>query len=133
MSADNVAIIRKLYDAFAVGDVPGVLRAMSPSIVWNEAENFPYADGNPYKGPEAVANGVFMRCGTEWDGFTVTIDEILDGGETVVALGRYSGVYKTTGKAMNAQLAHVWRIRDGKIAQFQQYTDTAQAQRVTTA
>lgn len=133
MSADNVAIIRKLYDAFAVGDVPGVLGAMSPSIVWNEAENFPYADGNPYKGPEAVANGVFMRCGTEWDGFTVTIDEILDGGETVVALGRYSGVYKTTGKAMNAQLAHVWRIRDGKIAQFQQYTDTAQAQRVTTA
>ncbi|MBL8559375.1 MAG: nuclear transport factor 2 family protein [Hyphomonadaceae bacterium] len=133
MSAENVAIIRKLYDAFAVGDVPGVLGAMSPSIVWNEAENFPYADGNPYVGPEAVANGVFMRCGTEWDGFTVTIDEILDAGETILALGRYSGVYKTTGKAMNAQLAHVWRIKDGKIAQFQQYTDTAQAQRVTTA
>jgi len=133
MSAENVAIIRKLYDAFAVGDVPGVLGAMSPSIVWNEAENFPYADGNPYVGPEAVANGVFMRCGTEWDGFTVTIDEILDAGETILALGRYSGVYKTTGKAMNAQLAHVWRIKDGKIEQFQQYTDTAQAQRVTTA
>lgn len=133
MSAENVAIIRKLYDAFAAGDVPGVLGAMSPSIVWSEAENFPYADGNPYVGPEAVANGVFMRCGTEWDGFTVTIDEILDAGETILALGRYSGVYKTTGKAMNAQLAHVWRIKDGKIAQFQQYTDTAQAQRVTTA
>ncbi|MDZ4776349.1 MAG: nuclear transport factor 2 family protein [Alphaproteobacteria bacterium] len=133
MSADNVAIIRKLYAAFAVGDVPGVLGAMSPSIVWNEAENFPYADGNPYTGPEAVANGVFMRCGTEWDGFTVTVEEILDAGDTVVALGRYSGVYKTTSKPMNAQLAHVWRIKDGKIAQFQQYTDTAQAQRVTTA
>lgn len=130
MSAANVAVIRGLYDAFASGDVPAVLGAMSPSIVWNEAENFPYADGNPYKGPEAIANGVFMRCATEWDGFTVTVDEILDAGDTIVGLGHYSGVYKATGKRMHAQMVHVWRLVDGKAAQFQQYADTAQVQRV---
>jgi ketosteroid isomerase-like protein len=61
----SVRLIRSLYDAFARGDVPGVLACMSPGIVWNEAENFPYADGNPYVGPAAVAGGVFARCASE--------------------------------------------------------------------
>jgi hypothetical protein len=106
---------------------------MSPDIVWNEAENFPYADGNPYCGPEAILAGVFARIGEEWDGFAVAVDEILDAGDTVVALGRYHGTCKATGKAMDAQLAHVWRVADGKAVAFQQYTDTLQAARVTGA
>jgi len=133
MSQENVALIRGLYDGFAAGDVAAVLGAMSPDIVWNEAENFPYADGNPYVGPDAIAQGVFARCIGEWDGFTVTIDEILDAGDTVVALGRYSGTYKATGAPIDAQLAHVWRIEGGKAARFQQYADTAQVARATGA
>lgn len=130
MSKENVALVRAIYDAFGAGDVGGVLGRMSPDIVWNEAENFPYADGNPYVGPEAVANGVFARCATEWDGFAVAIDEILDAGDTVVALGRYHGTYKATGVAQRTQLVHVWRIADGKAARFQQYADTLQVGRV---
>ena len=131
MSERNVALIRGIYDGFAAGDVAAVLGAMSPGIVWNEAENFPYADGNPYVGPDAVAQGVFARCIGEWDGFAVAIDEILDAGDTIVALGRYSGTYKATGKPISAQLAHVWRVEDGKAAAFQQYADTLQVVRAT--
>ncbi len=47
MSAENVAIIRSIYGALATGDIPTVLGLLSPDVVWNEAENFPYADGNP--------------------------------------------------------------------------------------
>jgi ketosteroid isomerase-like protein len=130
MSAENVALVRAIYDAFAAGEVAGVLGRMSPAIVWNEAENFPYADRSPYVGPEAVANGVFARCAGEWEGFAVAVDEILDAGDTIVALGRYRGTYKATGKAMNAQLVHVWRIKDGKAIAFQQYADTLQVARV---
>src|ERR1700733_805219 len=81
MSADNVAVIKGVYDAFAAGDVSGVLGRMSPDIVWNEAENFPYADGNPYQGPEAVAAGVYARCIGEWDGLGVAMDDLIDGGD----------------------------------------------------
>jgi ketosteroid isomerase-like protein len=126
MSQENVALIRGIYDGFAAGDVGAVLGAMSPDIAWNEAENFPYADGNPYVGPQAIAEGVFARCIGEWDGFAVTVEEILDAGDTIVALGRYGGSCKATGKAMNPQLAHVWRIADGKAVAFQQYVDTLQ-------
>jgi ketosteroid isomerase-like protein len=129
MSQENVSLIRGIYEGFAAGDVGAVLGAMSPEIVWNEAENFPYADGNPYVGPEAVAQGVFARCIGEWDGFAVTIDEILDAGDMIVALGHYSGSYKASGRPIHAQLAHVWRVKDGKAAMFQQYTDTLQVAR----
>ena len=101
MSEENIALVEGIYAAFKEGDVPGVVGRMSPDIVWNEAENFPYADRNPYLGPEAILTGVFARLGTDWDGFAVTVDEILDAGDTIVALGRYGGSYKATGKAMN--------------------------------
>jgi hypothetical protein len=62
MSKENVAVIQGIYDAFANGDVAGVLSRRSPDIVWNEAENFPYADGNPYTGPEAVAQACSLAA-----------------------------------------------------------------------
>lgn len=129
MSQANVAVIQSIYDGFAAGDVAAVFGAMQPDMVWNEAENFPYADGNPYVGAEAIGAGVFGRIGAEWDVFTVTIAEMLDAGDAVIALGRYAGTYKATGKRIDAQLAHVWRLRDGKAASFQQYVDTLQVAR----
>ena len=104
---------------------------MSPDIVWNEAENFPYADRNPYLGPEAILTGVFGRIGTDWEGFAPVPEEFLDAGDTVVVLGRYRGTYKATGRTLDAQFVHVWRVEDGKAVAFQQYTDTLQAVRVT--
>ena len=131
MSQENVALIQGIYDGFAAGDVGAVLGAMSPDIVWNEAENFPYADGNPYVGPQAIAEGVFARCLGEWDGFAVRPEEFLDAGDTVVVLGRYGGSCKATGRPMNPQMAHVWRVADGKAVGFQQYVDTLQVARAT--
>lgn len=131
MSQSAVDIVKSLYAAFARGDAAAVLAAFDPAIVWNEAENFPYADRNPYVGPAAVGEGIFARLATEWDGFTVRPQEFLDAGGTVVMIGRYHATYKATGAVLDAQAVHVWRVKDGKITGFQQYTDTAQAQRAT--
>jgi ketosteroid isomerase-like protein len=127
----NADVISGVYAAFPKGDIPAVLGAMAPDIVWNEAENFIYADGNPYVGPEAILQGVFMRLGTEWNGFSVTEEELIDGGDTIVTRGRYGGAFKATGKSINAQFAHVWKFKNGKIASFQQYVDTLQTTRAT--
>ena len=129
--SENVALVQGIYAAFKAGDVPGVVGRMSPDIVWNEAENFPYADRNPYLGPEAILTGVFARLGTDWDGFAAIPDEFLDAGDTVVVLGRYHGTFKATGRTLDAQFVHVWRVAGGKAVAFQQYTDTLQADRVT--
>jgi uncharacterized protein len=130
MSHENAAIVQKLYAAFAIGDVGAVLANMSSDIIWNEAENNPYADGNPYVGPAAVAQGVFSRLGGEWDDFAVAVEEILAAEDLVVVLGRYHGSYKATGRTQNVQMVHAWRVVDGKITSFQQYADTLQIARV---
>ncbi|MGD9981917.1 MAG: nuclear transport factor 2 family protein [Hyphomonadaceae bacterium] len=120
----NAEPVRALYAAFAKGDMPAALATMAPDIVWNEAENYPYADRNPYVGPEAVLHGVFARIGADWENFTAVSDEMIDGGDTIVSLGHYGGVYKSTGKRQHIQFAHVFRVMNGKIAGFQQYADT---------
>jgi len=120
----NADPVRALYAAFAKGDMPATLATMAPDIVWNEAENYPYADRNPYVGPEAILMGVFARIRGDWDGFAAISDELIDGGDTIVSLGHYSGTSKATGKAMRAQFAHVFRVKNGQIASFQQYADT---------
>jgi ketosteroid isomerase-like protein len=114
--------IKAVYDAFAKGDIPGVLEVLSPGINWTEAEGFPY--GGTYHGPKAVLEGVFMRLGTEWEGFAAVPHEFVDGGDTIVALGKYSGTYKATNKSFEADFAHVWKMRDGRAIRFVQYVDT---------
>lgn len=126
MSDSNVSSVQGMYEAFGKGDIGGVIGALSPEVEWWEAENFIYADANPYVGPDAVLSGVFMRIGGEWDDFQVSPKEILDAGETVIGHGYYSGVYKKTGKPVRAQFAHLFTFQDGKVVKFQQYTDTAQ-------
>ena len=127
---DNPALINSLYQAFASGDVPAIIGALDPAIQWNEAENFLYADGNPYIGPQAVLTGVFQRIGADFDGFQVVPEKFLSEGDTVAAFGRYRGKYKMTGGTVDAQFVHVFTLANGKVTAFQQYTDTAQFQRV---
>ena len=126
MTSDAVSTVRQLYDAFARGDVPAVLGALDPEIQWKEAEGFLYAEGNPYVGPTAILHGVLGRIAGEWDDFQVQPQEILATTDGALAMGRYSGTYKGTGRRIDAEFAHVWRVTGGKITGFQQYTDTAQ-------
>ena len=128
MFEENVNVVKGIYEAFGRGDIPAVLAALDPRVEWWEAENFIYADGNPYVGPEAVLEGVFARIGGEWDGFAVSPQEVLDAGETVIGRGYYSGAYKRNGASVRAQFAHLFTFRGGKVVKFQQYTDTAQFQ-----
>lgn len=118
--------VRVVYDAFGRGDVGAVLGAFDAQIVWMEAEGFPYAEGNPYTGPQAVAEGVFQRIVSDVDNFTVVPERYVEEGDTVVVEGRYRGQVKKAGRPVNAQFVHVWQCRQGKIVRFQQYTDTKQ-------
>lgn len=122
---NNVTVIDNLYKAFAIGDIPTVLSGMDAKIVWNEAEGNAYADGNPYIGPDAVLNGVFARVGGEWDNFTLNNIQLHEmSNNKVLATLRYTGTYKKTGKSIDAQVAHLWTLKDGKVIAFQQYVDT---------
>ncbi|MBL8298947.1 MAG: nuclear transport factor 2 family protein [Rhodanobacteraceae bacterium] len=118
----NLDLVRSVYQAFSVGDIPSVLRALSPTVHWTEAAGGPY--GGISIGPDAVLENVFMKIGAEWQGFSAAPKEFVVEGSTVVALGEYSGTYKATGKSFKAPFAHVWKFDGDLIASFHQYTDT---------
>lgn len=118
--------VKGIYEALGKGDAPAVLDTFSPQIEWKEADNFLYADRNPYAGPQAVAEGVFQRLAADVENFAALPERFVDGGDTVVVEGRYRGTMKATGTPVDAQFAHVWQLRDGKVVRFQQYTDTKQ-------
>lgn len=120
----NMTVIDGLYKAFAVGDIPTVLGGLNPNVVWNEAEGNAYADGNPYIGPDAVLNGVFGRIGADHEYFNlkdIVLHEMSN--DKVLATLRYDGKFKN-GKSYDAQVAHLWSLKDGKVVSFQQYVDT---------
>ena len=132
MSQSNLEIVKSAYEAFSRGDLSGVLAPLDPQLVWNEAENFMYSDGNPYRGPKAVEQ-LLVRVVGDWDNLGITVKEFLDAGDTIIVIGRLSGTFKKTGKAMNAQMADVWKLRDGQVVSFQNYLDTAQIRDATEA
>ncbi len=133
-SVSNTEIISGLYNSFEEGNLEAVLAGMNPDIVWNEAENFIYGDKNPYIGPDSIVSGVFARLGAEWEYWNlegINLDAL--GEDGVLAQGRYKAKNKANGKELNAQFAHVWRLKDGKVSSFQQYTDTKQSHDVVNA
>lgn len=125
----NVDVVKGIYDAFAKGDVPAVLGALDPKVEWGEAEGFIFDVGKKFIGPDEVLQNVFMRIVNETTDFTVHPEEYVDGGDKVVSAGRYTGSVTATGKSFDAQYAHYWELKDGKVTRFQQYTDTGQFQK----
>jgi len=118
----NAEVVRSFYDAVEGGDLEGALAVLAPDVSWTEMDGFPYR--GTYHGPEAVRDQVFVRIVGDWEGFTLTVDDVIDGGELVAGVGTYSGTYKATSKSMKARVVHVWRLRDGKVVSFEQFTDT---------
>lgn len=119
-----VEIVMRSYDAFARGDMDGVLGDMDPDIEWHQAQGLPH--GGYYRGLDEVRRNIFDPLDTEWwDDFTATPDEFLDAGEHVVVLGRYRGVAKQTRRPLDVPFVHVWTVRGDKAVRFRQFLDTA--------
>lgn len=122
--ADDVDVIRAHYAASDRGDLAGMLAPLASDAEWTEMAGFPYA--GTYVGPDAVRDGVFARIGAEWEGYTAAVDEVIGADDGVVlGIGTYSGTFRATGRHMSARFVHVWRLREGKVRRFEQFTDTA--------
>lgn len=118
----NAGIINDHYAASARGDIAGMMVDVDRGVRWTEMAGFPYA--GTWIGPEQVVERVFTRLATEWIDYRFTLERLLENGHSVVAIGTYSGTYKQTGKSMRARVTHVWRLEQGKVISFEQFTDT---------
>jgi ketosteroid isomerase-like protein len=120
----NLDLVKRSYEAFAQGDLDGVLGDMHPDIAWHQAQGLPH--GGDYHGLDAVRTNIFDPLDAEWwDGFTADPDEFIDAGEQVVVVGRYRGTAKQSRKTLDVPFVHIWTVADGQAIRFRQYLDTA--------
>jgi hypothetical protein len=122
MSSTDVDTLRNAYEAFAEQDIPTVMAAFHEDIEWVAPETLPF--GGTYHGVEGVGN-FFSQLPEHWEGLSVSPEEFIDGGDTIVVVVRTRG----TGAAgsIDDQGVHLWRMRDGKAASFKEFSDTAAA------
>ncbi|MNV23853.1 SnoaL-like domain protein [compost metagenome] len=122
MTTQAVDIVRAHYAASAQGNVQEMMAHVSPQVCWTEMAGFPCA--GTWVGPQAVAENVFAVLGRDWIGYRFELQTLIDAGDQVIGVGTYQGTFRATGKAMQARVAHVWKLQDGQIVAFEQFTDT---------
>jgi uncharacterized protein len=69
----------------------------------------------------------FAGLTDQWHMIHYTMDEFIAQGDRVVALGTCSFRHKKTGKILDTAKADFHKFRDGKICEFFEFYDTAQA------
>lgn len=122
-TTNNLELVRNHYGASGRGDLEGMLAPLAASVTWVEAAGSLYA--GTYVGPQAVVEGVFGPINEQWEGFTVDIERIVDGGDELVALGTYSGTHRGSGRRFAARMVHVWTLSGGEVVRFEQIVDNA--------
>jgi ketosteroid isomerase-like protein len=69
----------------------------------------------------------FSALTDQWEMIHYTNNEYIAQGDRVVALGTCSFRHKVTGKVLDTPKADLHRFKDGKICEFFEFYDTAQA------
>jgi uncharacterized protein len=121
---ENAALVHGMYDAFARGDLQAILDLQAPDTEWvfDGPQAIPYA--GRWTGVSGVQNFIVAMV-TTLDNPVLSTDHYIAQGDRVVTTGRFSAVVKATGKQFDCAIAHVLTFKDGKVAGFIDFADTA--------
>jgi uncharacterized protein len=124
MASADIQTLRDAYEAFNRGDIPAVLEAMDPDVEWTEPGGGRAPSGS-FHGTQSVANDVFGTVPENFDEFSAQPDRFFEAfGDQVIVVGEFHAKPKGGGE-MTAAFAHVWEMRNGKVARFYNYVDAA--------
>lgn len=119
VARENVALVKRAYDAFGRRDLRTVLDLFHPEVELRQAREIPWGGGYVGHSEAAAFFGNLVRTITS----TVTLERFIDAGDHVVAIGRTRGTVNATGKEFDVPVAHVWTIRDGLVTRVEYYID----------
>ena len=121
---DNTRVVQDLFAAFGRGDVPGVLDKLTDDVEWRLAGPTEVTYAGVRRGRDQVAEVLkLLAQSSEFEHFEP--QEFIAQGEKVVVLGHERQRVKATGQVVDNDWAMVFTLREGKIAKFRNYEDTA--------
>jgi uncharacterized protein len=123
--ADKTQVLKDGYAAFSNGDVAAATQNFADDIRWEGPNTDRVPGSGTHTGAEAIVQNVWAVIPQTWDDFSVTADEFIENGDTVVVLGHNEATAKSTGKSVAVPFVHVWRFEGDKLKRVQTLTDTA--------
>ena len=127
----NVQVVQEAYAAFGRGDVEGILATLDPrQLRWDAVKGL---EGiAPHAGLRTSLDGVrdfFTKLAGTLEFQKFEPREFIAQGDAVVVLGYYDGTVKSTGARFGCDWVMVFKLKDGRIQSFQEWTDSAQLAR----
>jgi uncharacterized protein len=111
MTAENVEIIKHIYEAFSHQDLEGLLSLVHPDCVVTQDGSLPW--GGCHVGHDGVTT--FALAMISAIDSTVTVDSLFEADGQVIQCGRTKGTVRANGNAFDIPEVHVWTLKDSKV------------------
>jgi ketosteroid isomerase-like protein len=125
VSAENVEILRRAFEAYNRGDLEGVVAEAAPDLEYTPSGALP-GSTDPVQGPDGYLQ--FLRWLT--DNFAdsrVEVSEFRDAGDQVFAELALTGRGKQSGVETSWTVWHVWTVKGGKLVRGRAFTSKEEA------
>ena len=124
----NVTLMREAYHRIGTGTFTEVAwELIAEDVIVHDRPEIP--DPRTYRGREGVLEAI-AASDDSFDQFGMELEELVGVGEThVVAVLRMFGRGRGSGVPVEERIAHLWKVRDGKAAELQVYSDVDDAMR----
>jgi ketosteroid isomerase-like protein len=126
MSQENVEIVRGGYEAFARGDVEGVLEIMDPDVVWAPALA-PLLGVEPVRGKDALRKFLTEDLVSGFEDFEARAESIEDLGDSVLVHTQFAARGRASGVPVSLEAFSLIVLRDGKTVSYRDYETKAAA------
>jgi ketosteroid isomerase-like protein len=118
--------LRRGYEALNRGDLSVVLELLDRDIEWHEPA--PSPEAGIHRGRDSFER--FFRGWIEsFDDFRVEPERVVESGTTLIAVVRQSGRGRASGVEVEARLAHVWTVDNGRAVRWEAVADADEALR----
>jgi uncharacterized protein len=120
----NTEVVQGTYEAVGRGDIPALLDLLTEDVQWTfqGPSTIPFAGAR--RGREGVAE-FFSLVGGNLEFQEFEPRKFVVQGDTVAVLGFERSLVKPTGRTFEQEWAHIYKLRDGKVAEFLALEDTA--------
>jgi hypothetical protein len=131
MESQPIDVVGALYRRLTGSSGPG-RNVFSRDVRWYQAESHPFAaPGGAWEGLDALRKNVMQPIADTFDGWDFELEELIPAeGGRVVAMGRYVGIHRRSGRPISAQFCIVYTVAHGQIVEGRQYVDTAKIREV---
>ena len=123
----NLEVVRRGYEALNEGDIERALTDIHPDVVWR-TYLVPGPGGGTYRGHDGVRE-LWADVRNVFGDYRNEPEELIDAGDRVVAFICIRGRGTRSGAEVEARIAHVFTLRDGRIAHVDSFEDRDEALR----